>query len=245
MGRKLRVFLCELVGVGLLLAWLMWKYPELVDSTIPWVAFAVLWHATWEFVIEPTREWRKAYSTTMPTEVKWIFDASFIIALSIFYHHEIENGMIALNNYHLKWEETHRVTPPLQTPSPKQPSKPKADVCAQLEARDKEIVSRLLQKADELRNIEVNCNRFSGGGTANRQETTLRLCKQPTDDFYNDQDNAKLFAEADQLWDCEMKRKHIQEGSNEQRFADRKNMEASLFRIHLTYLKQNLLGFPE
>ena len=30
----------------------MWKYPELVDDIIPWVALLVAWHFTWEFVLD-------------------------------------------------------------------------------------------------------------------------------------------------------------------------------------------------
>ena len=50
--RKFRVLLFEVIGLGLLIAWLLWKYPELVDSIIPWVALAVCWHITWEFVLD-------------------------------------------------------------------------------------------------------------------------------------------------------------------------------------------------
>ena len=30
----------------------MWKYPELIDGIIPWVAFAFLLHFTWEFILD-------------------------------------------------------------------------------------------------------------------------------------------------------------------------------------------------
>jgi len=44
--RKFRILAVEVVCLGLLLGWLMWKYPELVDHIIPWVALAVVWHLT-------------------------------------------------------------------------------------------------------------------------------------------------------------------------------------------------------
>ena len=50
--RKLRILLAEVIGLGLLIGWLMWKYPELVDDIIPWVALLIAWHFTWEFVLD-------------------------------------------------------------------------------------------------------------------------------------------------------------------------------------------------
>jgi hypothetical protein len=50
--RKLRILIAEVIGLGLLIAWLMWKYPEFVDSVIPWVALLVIWHFTWEFILD-------------------------------------------------------------------------------------------------------------------------------------------------------------------------------------------------
>jgi hypothetical protein len=50
--RKLRILLGEVIGLGLLLAWLMWKYPEFVDDIIPWVALVVAWHFTWELILD-------------------------------------------------------------------------------------------------------------------------------------------------------------------------------------------------
>ena len=50
--RKLRILVFEVIGLGVLIGWLMWKYPELVDDIIPWVALLVAWHFTWEFVLD-------------------------------------------------------------------------------------------------------------------------------------------------------------------------------------------------
>jgi hypothetical protein len=50
--RKFRILFVEVIGLGILIGWLMWKYPELVDDIIPWVALVVAWHLTWEFVID-------------------------------------------------------------------------------------------------------------------------------------------------------------------------------------------------
>jgi hypothetical protein len=53
--RKLRILLAEVVGLGVLIGWLLWKYPELVDDIIPWVALLIAWHVTWEYVLDT--EW--------------------------------------------------------------------------------------------------------------------------------------------------------------------------------------------
>jgi hypothetical protein len=46
--KKFRIVLAEVIGLGILIAWLMWKYPELIDDIIPWVALLIAWHFTWE-----------------------------------------------------------------------------------------------------------------------------------------------------------------------------------------------------
>jgi hypothetical protein len=48
--RKLRIFVVELILVGLLVAWFFEKFPQSVDKFIPWIMFAILWHLTWEIV---------------------------------------------------------------------------------------------------------------------------------------------------------------------------------------------------
>jgi hypothetical protein len=57
--RKLRIFIVELVLVGLLVAWIFWKFPNLVDRVIPWILVAILWHLTWEIASESitVRSW--------------------------------------------------------------------------------------------------------------------------------------------------------------------------------------------
>jgi len=55
--RKLRILLAEVVGLGVLIGWLLWKYPELIDDIIPWVALLIAWHVTWEYVLDT--EWTR------------------------------------------------------------------------------------------------------------------------------------------------------------------------------------------
>lgn len=131
MVRKLRIFLCELIGVGLLLGWLMWKYPELVETIVPWIALAVALHITWEFIIEPCRAGLTKISRQMPPEVKWIFIILGTILISLFYLREIKAGLTALSTYHAKYEASHAApssAPPNEpgTKPPSIPDKPKS-----------------------------------------------------------------------------------------------------------------------
>ncbi|MGD0179946.1 MAG: hypothetical protein ABSC15_09045 [Terriglobales bacterium] len=57
--RKLRIFIVELILAGIFVGWLLWKLPELVDTFIPWIVWAILAHLTWEIVLE--REKLKSY----------------------------------------------------------------------------------------------------------------------------------------------------------------------------------------
>jgi hypothetical protein len=47
-----RKFLIEIIGVPIILAWLFFRVPEAFDAAIPWVALVVVWHITWEFVLD-------------------------------------------------------------------------------------------------------------------------------------------------------------------------------------------------
>ena len=47
--RKLVKFVVELVCVGLVVGWLLWKYPEKIDTSITWIILIILWYLTWEF----------------------------------------------------------------------------------------------------------------------------------------------------------------------------------------------------
>jgi hypothetical protein len=57
--RKLRIFVVELVLVGILVGWYVWKFPETLDPLIPWILWAIFAHLTWEVLLE--RETVKLY----------------------------------------------------------------------------------------------------------------------------------------------------------------------------------------
>jgi hypothetical protein len=50
--RKLRIFVVELILVGILLGVLFVNYPHIFDRAIPWIMLIVLWHLTWECFVQ-------------------------------------------------------------------------------------------------------------------------------------------------------------------------------------------------
>jgi hypothetical protein len=77
--RKLRILLAEVVGLGILLGWLMWKYPELIDPIIPWVALGIAWHVTWEFVLDTKLCRSGAVALGKRVNRMWIWILVFLI----------------------------------------------------------------------------------------------------------------------------------------------------------------------
>lgn len=49
---KLRVFVFDVLGGGLVVGWLIWKYPETIDTIIPWILLLITWHLIWETVLQ-------------------------------------------------------------------------------------------------------------------------------------------------------------------------------------------------
>ncbi len=122
--RRLRIFLVEIVAVPALLGWLFVKFPESLDSVIPWIALAVLWHLTWEFVLDPLRSRAISFANRMG-RMAWLiaFCVGGLVSLAYFY--SIKVGIADLGKQHaaaiesgsrpreLGQEEGH------ETPSPK------------------------------------------------------------------------------------------------------------------------------
>ena len=65
--------LSRVVLLGVLLGWLMWKYPELVDDIIPWVALLIAWHLTWEYGLttKPIRRMATVLGKKVKPLVAW------------------------------------------------------------------------------------------------------------------------------------------------------------------------------
>jgi hypothetical protein len=97
--RKLRIFVAEVVGVAILLGWLFWKYPDVFDSVVPWMALVVMWHVTWEFILDPLREWL-APRVGKARPMVWIY--AFVIGglISVGYLYSIKLGIRKLAESH-------------------------------------------------------------------------------------------------------------------------------------------------
>ena len=96
--RKLRILLAEVIGLGVLIGWLMWKYPELVDDIIPWVALLVLWHFTWEFVLDRkiVRHAASATGRKLPRLLAWVLVFVIGECISILYWKGINKSLVRL-----------------------------------------------------------------------------------------------------------------------------------------------------
>jgi hypothetical protein len=99
--RKFRILLVEVVLLGLLVAWLMWKFPEVIDYIIPLVALLVAWHLTWEFILSTKwiRSKIRAKKERYPRMI-WIY--AFLLGgmISMFYLKGIKSGITLLNYEH-------------------------------------------------------------------------------------------------------------------------------------------------
>jgi len=96
--RKLRILIAEVVGLGLLIAWLMWKYPDLIDDIIPWVALLIAWHLTWEFVLDT--KWCRHWAIAIRKQVNkvWLWVIVFLIGgmVSVLYWAGINKSLMGL-----------------------------------------------------------------------------------------------------------------------------------------------------
>ncbi len=99
--RKFRVFVVELVLVPLFLGWLIWKYPEKVDAVIPWILLLILWHLTWEFVLESDRAKVLAgLALRRCGRMAWVY--AFVVGglVSMVYFYSVKSSLAALAHNH-------------------------------------------------------------------------------------------------------------------------------------------------
>jgi len=77
----------------------MWKYPELVDDIIPWVALLVAWHFTWEFVLD--NKWARRGAVAIGKDVNrlLIWPLVFIVGggVSVLYWIGINKSLTRLS----------------------------------------------------------------------------------------------------------------------------------------------------
>jgi hypothetical protein len=123
MVRKFRILLVEVVCLGILIGWFMWKYPELIDPIIPWVALLVAWHLTWEFLLDA--EWLRTFAGKAKGKYpRMIWIGAFFVGglISIGYLVGIKSGLNGLAEASArirKEEDKSPAQPPSVTTTPR------------------------------------------------------------------------------------------------------------------------------
>jgi hypothetical protein len=103
---KLMKFLVEIILVPLLLGWLLLRFPETFDGVVPWLALAVLWHLTWQYILSTGLVKSKAiiaYQRWGAMWVTWIIIFCAGGGLSLGYWYSIQRGiakLVAVQNEH-------------------------------------------------------------------------------------------------------------------------------------------------
>lgn len=109
--RKLRIFIVELILVGILVAWIYEKFPTAVDRFIPWIALAILWHLTWEIALEA--EWTKQRARILlGRSGRMAWTAAFVIGglISVIYFYAVQRGIGALTSSRPKTTNSVSIT---------------------------------------------------------------------------------------------------------------------------------------
>jgi|GEM_PF-5603278 hypothetical protein len=125
--RKVRIFVVELVFVALFVGWIVFKYPESIDTVIPWVLLIILWHITWEVCRDSEIIKTKAgVAKRKWGHMWWTWTIVFVVGgvLSTGYWYLIKAGLGALEHKYGKGhtqeipkpEQAH--TDQLKTPEP-------------------------------------------------------------------------------------------------------------------------------
>src|SRR5260370_25311180 len=136
--RKLRIFMFDIVAPGVVVGWLLWKYPELLDTVVPWLIFGILWHLTLEigeihFFKEKSK---RAYQTRGKRSMTWLIVFAIGGCISLVYWYSIGYGLaelaalakkppLPLVSEATKPPETKAQPPRGSAPEPEKPS-PKA-----------------------------------------------------------------------------------------------------------------------
>jgi hypothetical protein len=119
--RKLRIFLAEIVAVPIILGWLFFRYPETFDTTVPWIALGVLWHLTWELVLDPLKI-RAANVLKRAGRMTWIYAFLAGGLISLLYLYAIKSTVATLAKHHAMVETSEKPSPQNPGPIPLAPS---------------------------------------------------------------------------------------------------------------------------
>jgi hypothetical protein len=108
----LRIFIVELILVGILVAWLFEKFPAVVDRFVPWIGLAILWHLTVEIVLDA--EWSKGAARSVYRRLgnmTWIIAFCMGGLVSVGYFYSIHVGLDALASAKRQSDQEKAVSP--------------------------------------------------------------------------------------------------------------------------------------
>lgn len=115
--RVLRVFVFDIVAPGIVIGWLLFKYPDLLEGFVPWLMFGIVWHLTWE--VSETHYFRSksdsAYRKWGKRPMTWLIVFSVGGCISLGYWALIRQGLKELPQLAKK---------PSDPPLPVSPNKP-------------------------------------------------------------------------------------------------------------------------
>jgi Leucine-rich repeat (LRR) protein len=111
--RKFRILLAEVIGLGLLIGYLLWKNPELIEKIIPWVAFVVAWHLTWEYGLDTEVCRKTGLALGRRVNRMWVWIIVFLIGggISILYWTGINRALKSVTSLAVQRGETNNSTP--------------------------------------------------------------------------------------------------------------------------------------
>jgi hypothetical protein len=142
--RIIRKFVVELILAGILVGWLIWKFPEAVDQLIPWIVWAILAHITWEICNE-SEAMRMYAGVASRKRMVWLIAFALGGLLSVGYLWIAKLGMSKLNAVAAngKQSEAPAEKPPQPKPTEHQPENPPPTSTEKLEESEPELNSDL------------------------------------------------------------------------------------------------------
>lgn len=88
----------DIVAPGIVIGWVVWRYPELLDRVIPWLCFGILWHLTIEIgdVRVCKDKSRSAYQRWGKRPMSWLIAFGIGGCISLVYWYSVSYGLAEL-----------------------------------------------------------------------------------------------------------------------------------------------------
>jgi hypothetical protein len=126
--QKLRIFVVEIILTAILVGWLMWRYPELIDGFIPIICLTIAWHITWEYVLQtkPVRAWAVGIGRKIKPMISWplVFCVGGLISLGYWRGINVSLQRLARAAAQLKKEQSKEQKPESVTSPPAPQAQP-------------------------------------------------------------------------------------------------------------------------